>query len=175
MNLDELYFKDNFTKEEDKINLSINRLEAECITSKNNKFSLDENGNLTVNSINTNNNSNNDLYPIGSIYMSVNNTNPSTLFGGTWEQIKDTFLLACGNKYNNGDRGGEEKVKLDLPNYQYRVWNTDPENKEYNDLSGSWQPTGNFYGYGSVYTSNKNIPHNNMPPYLAIYIWKRVG
>ncbi len=56
MNLDELYFKDNFTKEEDKTNLSINRLEAECITSKNNKFSLDENGNLTVNSINTNNN-----------------------------------------------------------------------------------------------------------------------
>lgn len=48
----------------------------------------------------------NKIYPIGSIYMSVNSTNPSTLFGGTWEQIEDRFLLACGTKHNNGETGG---------------------------------------------------------------------
>ena len=37
------------------------------------------------------------IYPVGSIYMSTNSTNPSTLFGGTWKQIKDRFLLACGD------------------------------------------------------------------------------
>ena len=46
------------------------------------------------------------IYPVGSIYMSVNNVNPSTVFGGTWTQIKDKFLLACGDTYNNGSTGG---------------------------------------------------------------------
>ena len=52
-------------------------------------------------------NSSLDIYPIGSIYMSVNDVNPSELFGGTWQQIKDTFLLASGDVYNNGATGGE--------------------------------------------------------------------
>ena len=46
------------------------------------------------------------IYPIGSIYMSVNNVDPSLVFGGTWSQIKDRFLLACGDTYNNGETGG---------------------------------------------------------------------
>ena len=46
------------------------------------------------------------VYPVGSIYMSVNNTPPSLLFGGTWEQIEDTFLLASGSAYAAGDTGG---------------------------------------------------------------------
>ena len=58
-----------------------------CLTSKNDKFSLDEEGNLTVNSFTCNNVDFGILsvYPVGSIYLSVNNTNPSALFGGTWE------------------------------------------------------------------------------------------
>ena len=46
-------------------------------------------------------------YPVGSIYMSVNNINPANFFGGKWEQIKDRFLLACGSTYSNGSTGGE--------------------------------------------------------------------
>ena len=46
------------------------------------------------------------VYPVGSIYMSVNNVNPGTLFGGTWTQIKDTFLLAAGDTYSSGSTGG---------------------------------------------------------------------
>ena len=48
----------------------------------------------------------NKIYPVGSIYMSINETNPSELFGGEWEQIKDTFLLACGDTYDGGSTGG---------------------------------------------------------------------
>lgn len=45
-------------------------------------------------------------YPVGSIYVSVNTVNPSTLFGGTWQQIKDKFLLCAGDTYSNGSSGG---------------------------------------------------------------------
>ena len=44
-------------------------------------------------------------YPVGSIYLSINSTSPDELFGGTWEQIKDTFLLACGDTYAAGIYG----------------------------------------------------------------------
>ena len=47
-----------------------------------------------------------DVYPVGSIYMSVNAVNPSNLFGGEWEQIQNRFLLAAGTNYNNGTTGG---------------------------------------------------------------------
>ena len=54
----------------------------------------------------------NKIYPIGSIYMSINETNPSELFGGVWEQIEDKFLLACGTKHPNGEESGEETHTL---------------------------------------------------------------
>ena len=47
------------------------------------------------------------IYPIGSVYISVNSTNPQSLFGGTWVQLKDRFLLGAGDTYINGNVGGE--------------------------------------------------------------------
>ena len=52
------------------------------------------------------------VYPVGSIYMSVNSTSPSILFGGTWEQLKDKFLLASGDTYTAGNTGGSATVSL---------------------------------------------------------------
>lgn len=50
------------------------------------------------------------VYPVGSIYMSVNATSPATLFGGTWERIQDRFLLAAGSTYASGSRGGSDTM-----------------------------------------------------------------
>ena len=45
-------------------------------------------------------------YPVGSIYMSTSSTSPATLFGGTWTQLEDCFLLTAGQTYTAGDTGG---------------------------------------------------------------------
>ena len=52
------------------------------------------------------------VYPVGAIYISVVNTSPETLFGGTWTQIKDTFLLSAGTNHTAGTTGGSETVTL---------------------------------------------------------------
>ena len=64
------------------------------------------------------------IYPIGAIYMSMNSTNPGTLFGGTWEQITGKFLLACDTTYEAGTIGGASTVSLsteNLPSHTHSV------------------------------------------------------
>ena len=57
-------------------------------------------------------------YPVGSIYMSVNSTDPGTLFGGTWERITGKFLLAATDNGSSGadqaagNTGGAHEVTL---------------------------------------------------------------
>ena len=123
------------------------------------------------------------VYPVGSIYMSISDVSPNALFGfGTWEQIKDTFLLCAGDSYPVGSVGGESEHILtvdEMPSHahtfnRHQLWRTEevPE-------------AGTSDGYGvnnktlSVYTDNTSAigggqAHNNMPPYLTVYAWKRV-
>lgn len=119
-------------------------------------------------------------YPVGSIYLSVEKTNPALLFGGEWVQIKDTFLLAAGETYTAGTVGGEAEHTLtidEMPSHTHpqqgffqvelisggadvrtRNGDTDDPVDEENTI--------NAVGDG--------LAHNNMPPYLAVYVWKRV-
>lgn len=126
------------------------------------------------------------IYPIGSIYMSVNSTNPKDLFGGSWEQLKDRFLLGCGLK-SNGATGGEENHTLtvgelpsDIGKLNALSWATNN-----NQTVGAFsvrqvhkdRTSGNGSDWGdALYTlSGGNQAHNNMPPYLAVYMWKRIA
>ena len=124
-----------------------------------------------------------DVYPVGAIYMSAAATNPGTLFGfGTWEQIKDVFLLAAGDTYAGGSTGGEASHVLaedELPAHRHKI--------AYPNASGE-------YGDAAIgYPANSDTKktwlaemcktesvgggeaHNNMPPYLAVYAWKRTA
>lgn len=132
--------------------------------------------------------------PIGSIYLSVNSTNPSTYFGGKWEQIKDKFLLCCGNTYSAGSTGGEATHKLsigELPNHNHKTttdlgcnglvlrWDNKTSGGTYWGAplgEGNYQSSG-AYALNSLYTTGtgNNQAHNNMPPYLAVYVWKRIS
>ena len=135
----------------------------------------------------------NKVYPIGSIYMSVNSTNPSELFGGEWERIQDRFLLASGSAYANGSTGGSATVTLTsaqsgVPahSHKYQDYNTTYTLKTTNRKPG----TSTAVAYGTSLTAgggatertssnntaaNASQAHENMPPYLAVYMWERVG
>lgn len=52
------------------------------------------------------------IYPVGSIYMSANNVNPSTLFGGTWQALSGRFLLGADSTYAAGSTGGSATKTL---------------------------------------------------------------
>ena len=124
------------------------------------------------------------VYPIGSIYMSVNNTSPQILFGfGNWEKIEDKFLLASGNNYVNGSEGGEESHILtvdEMPTHshnfnRHQLWRTeDVPIVDTEDGYGANNKT--LTVYSDLTTSvGGNMAHNNMPPYLVVNVWKRVG
>ena len=118
-----------------------------------------------------------DVYPVGSIYMSVNEVNPATLFGGTWERIKDRFLLASGDTYSNGATGGEATHKLtidELPTHNHNIAGAYGGLGDGGILQRGYQEGTVGKAMGATYTG-KDIPHNNMPPYLAVYMWKRTA
>lgn len=126
------------------------------------------------------------VYPVGSIYMSVNSTSPATLFGGTWEAIQGKFLLgADGGAYKAGNTGGEATHTLtedEIPKHTHSMYSGN------SGAPDTWEPDGGSYLLDSV-TQDKHTwwaslgmnyagggaEHNNMPPYLAVYIWKRTG
>ena len=52
------------------------------------------------------------IYPVGSIYMSVNNVSPATLFGGEWESLENRFLVGAGSGYSAGSKGGSDSADI---------------------------------------------------------------
>lgn len=132
-----------------------------------------------------------DIYPVGSIYISVNNVDPGTVFGGTWKQIKDSFLLAAGETHSSGETGGAESYEINeshkhiapvgsntsrlglvsingtVPGGNGKAFQTTPY-----DSSGTLN-TNITLGYTSNATLNVNVP--TMPPYLAVYMWERTA
>lgn len=133
------------------------------------------------------------IYPIGSIYMSISNVEPSILFGGEWEQIKDVFLLSAGDNYSAGSTGGEATHKLtakELPKQSgtistHGVYSGTPIAAVSGVFSASHSCSGKYMngtatGHDSIDTitysnGGQNTAHNNMPPYLTVYAWKRIA
>ena len=121
------------------------------------------------------------IYPVGSIYLAMNSTNPSSLFGGTWERIKDRFLLACGDSYTSiGTYGGEESHTLtidEMPSHTHTAnqWNLYANN--YGDAYNTPTGTGNWYNQSHITTdaTGGGKAHNNMPPYVTCYMWQRTA
>lgn len=144
----------------------------------------------------------NKIYPVGSIYMSINATSPNVLFGGTWERIKDTFLLGAGDSFAAGATGGNSNITLQsnqLPYHEHNIECSGQTGQVYANsaLSTGTASTGNWtvavdYEVGFkvlpndklgklIARDNLNFPSGGrgesidiMNPYLAVYVWKRV-
>lgn len=139
-------------------------------------------------------------YPIGSIYMSVSATSPASLFGGTWERIQDRFLLAAGSSYGAGRTGGAATVSLSasqipahshwmglytdssgsstIPAWTMYLRDRWATNSNWASTNGSSKAncTSGATGFGNTDGgSGTGAAHNNMPPYLSVYVWKRTA
>lgn len=108
-------------------------------------------------------------YPLGAIYISTVETNPAILFGfGTWQQVKDVFLLSAGDTYVAGSIGGENEHVLtidEMPSHNHQIALSDGEytfDKERTAISQykvtevGWSDTTTAYFVGG------GQPHNNM-------------
>jgi len=122
------------------------------------------------------------VYPVGSIYMSVNSTSPATLFGGTWEQLKDQFLLGAGDTYTAGDTGGEAEHTLtvdEMPSHTHTVsvLQSGGTAGSYASSQYTFYPVDRNYSRSTLTSSGVggDQNHNNMPPYLVVYMWKRTA
>lgn len=139
-------------------------------------------------------------YPVGSIYMTMDSVNPNSLFGGIWELVKDRFLVGAGNSYQVGNTGGEASHTLtvdEMPSHNH--WLT-PNSAQWagasdrNSSNSNISPQVKLGGDGLTsgqdgcffadrlnewkrWSGNTggSKAHNNLPPYLAVNIWKRIS
>lgn len=121
-------------------------------------------------------------FPVGTILTTTNSTNPGTYIGGTWTAIEGKFLLAQSEDHEAGETGGAETVTLtvdELPSHRHGMDN-------YLIDSGTEQKAG-WTGFGmqgkevaiaelvKTRAVGGDMPHENMPPYLAVYMWERTA
>lgn len=130
------------------------------------------------------------VYPVGSIYTSTQNVSPGSFLGGSWNPINGQFLLASNNTYKAGSTGGAATVTLteaQLPSHHHLTpyvvsWGSSSNLSAYESYwvdgtmgeASSSGYKGKWHPFSTRKTGSGNA-HDNMPPYLAVYMWKRVG
>lgn len=129
------------------------------------------------------------IYPVGSIYITANATNPSVLFGGTWEQLKGKFLVGVDSSdtdfETSGKTGGEKTHILkieEMPSHNHTLYGSPYGSADW--VEGGIQrlkydvnhkTASNTYPLDdSVWNTGGDQAHNNLPPYMTVYMWKRI-
>lgn len=120
-------------------------------------------------------------YPIGSICMFKTNIDPNEMYGGTWVRIKGKFIFgADDDTYPLGSEGGEAKHTLtvdEMPSHNHK-YNAERSGYEGGTLGGIKVSYGTAYDnveVNGILNTGGGQPHNNMPPYVAFYIWAKVA
>lgn len=134
------------------------------------------------------------IYPVGSIYMSTVSTNPATLFGfGTWEAMPAGRVLLAqgksswGTTYNAGSTGGELPQHTHTAStnttgshaHTYRTFygttGYGPDGSSDREKTINTGSSGNHTHTVTINNTGSNQAHNNLQPYIAVYIWKRTA
>lgn len=139
-----------------------------CFPAGNGRLQLGENAFLTAQG----------AYPVGAIYISVTDTDPATLFGGTWERIGGRFLLGADSTYAAGSTGGEAEHTLtidEMPKHNHEIDNLNASGNATPYMTVQAQDKKGYGGNVQTMFAGGGKPHNNLPPYLSVYMWKRVA
>ncbi len=130
------------------------------------------------------------IYPVGSIYYTNNaNFSPNVSFNGTWEQIKDVFLLAAGDTYVGGTNGGSATHTHGAGDL-YACIGSPSGNADALGFSAiNWHGRNSTYSVGGTTSQAGGHPGrshdtpvggttgsgSSLPPYIVVYVWKRVS
>ena len=145
-----------------------------------NGVGIDANGNVNTSGVN---------FPVGYIYLTTDNsTSPASLFGGTWERIKDKFLLGAGDTYTAGDTGGNATHTHNAGTIQPLITNYAGKIIGQKSSTGTTSYRANIelgitseteIGSDVITTLFNSVgatdSANGLPPYLVVYIWKRTA
>ena len=128
------------------------------------------------------------IYPVGSIYITANATNPSVLFGGTWEQLKGKFLVGVDSSdtdFETGGKTGGEKTHTltidEMPSHNHLLcgspadsadWVEGVQRVKYDVNKKTASNT--FILAQPAFDTGGSQAHNNLPPYMTVYMWKRI-
>ena len=130
------------------------------------------------------------VYPVGSIYLSYNHTAPETLFGGVWERIAGRFLLAAEAGDTIGATGGEREHTLnknEMPEHGKHLCEGTivgvgsaagkylSSLSSYGSAGRGWDAKNGNEFYPAGRTEGGGAPHNNMPPYITVSVWRRTA
>lgn len=135
------------------------------------------------------------VYPVGSIYMSVKSTNPGTLFGGTWVAIAGKFLIGVGTNKDSDNKsktfsanqtGGKYYHTHTLNNAYGHLYigstyiyfnrkNVNYHTDFRKDVSGSYYSSAKDNEASVLTLGGTTDGSNDLPPYLAVYIWQRTA
>ena len=129
------------------------------------------------------------IYPVGSVYLTIGKATPADLFGGTWEQVgKGRYLLGVDpsdetGKYNAPDKDGGSKTHrhfngvYSINNTQLTVSNKNAAGAKsieqaytVDGATGFTSFGGTAAGYGYS-TEDAEV----QPPFYTVYMWKRTG
>lgn len=139
-----------------------------CLPTQENAFQLGESAWLTAQG----------AYPVGAIYLSVTEVDPSSLFGGTWKRIGGRFLLGADSTYAAGSTGGEAAHQLttaEMPSHNHALDNYNVTGGTTSFMTVQANDKRGYSGNVNTLYTGGNQPHNNMPPYLAVYMWQRTA
>lgn len=130
------------------------------------------------------------IFPVNSVYISYSHTSPAELFGGTWTRITNAFLWATTSGGTIGQTGGAQTHTLttaELPSHthqlQYSTNGGSSYATAYMGRDGNYSDaqylgtSANVNAFASyqvrVGPTGSGSPHNNMPPYTQVSVWRR--
>ena len=125
-------------------------------------------------------------YPIGSVYISTISTSPAILFGGSWVQVTDRFLVGAGKLYSLGETGGSADAVVVSHHHTGLYYNAISQDRELSADKANGQQVssgGNITRSSDIQGTNRYVTGEvgvdgtgkNIPPYLAVFMWKRIA